>query len=157
MKRLLFFLLITLLSAKFVWILYPTSIAAETFTAKRSPEQFVELKRRIVDYYSTRAVGRLTITGDGQDHFPLDLSCNGAPLLTLMRHESTTLLVLYSGAARRFPDVVSAADLLSPEFGDLRSALTRDQLEQMSWLEKLVLRIRDGADFESRCDIGDKR
>jgi hypothetical protein len=137
-----------------VWVAYPTSIPATSYTANRlNPDAYVALKQDMLAYESEHRATGIEIRGDARAVGSIALYCKGVPLIVAANDpEAMTLQVL--GDARVRPPKLAA--LINELALRLKGAggmeALGEQQHDVSRIDRFVLKHRDRVDLDSSCE-----
>jgi hypothetical protein len=143
--------LAVLLIAGLVWVFYPAHLSATTHAFPQSSEEYIKLKSKLILAVKTNNIEGIYVQGNESDPYPLDISCNEAPLLTLVRHNNTTLVMIYSGIYSRYPDVDKMLGELRAFFPAIATKIAPHKDQDYGGLEQFILKYRDDVDVLKTC------
>jgi len=147
-----FFILIVLISLT-AWIMYPANLPARSFVSRElSAGDYAHIKEVLFSFATSNGAHGVTARVEPGSQGTAALYCRGVPLVVVLQAPTVTTMQVFQDAERRAPS-------LGPVIAQALSKMTLlDQPEKpteraVGYLERFVLKYRDGMDLDETCAI----
>jgi len=135
------------------WVVYPASLPARSFVSRQlSGGEYADIKEVLFFFAASNEAHGVTARGEPGPQGTAALYCHGVPLVVVLQAPTVTTMQVFQDSERRAPS-------LGPVVAQVLSKMILlDQPEKPSertvgYLERLVLKYRDGVDLDETCAI----
>lgn len=137
------------------WVVYPTSIPAASYSANQlNSDSYVALKQEVLAYGSANRARGVEVRGDARAIGSIALYCKGIPLIVAANDPQAMSLQVFGAANARPPGLSTLVNSMMLRLKMAgRFEVRNAQQEEISAVDRFVLKHRDRVDIDSGCGM----